>query len=42
MKAHRDGDGRIEIVVSKGRRIIVDADVDPDALSRILDVLERR
>ena len=36
------GNGRIEIVVSRGRRVIVDAGIDPDALSRILDVLERR
>jgi transposase len=33
---------RIEIVLSRGRRVIVDADVDALALSRILDVLERR
>jgi hypothetical protein len=29
-------------VLSRGRRVIVDADVDALALSRILDVLERR
>ena len=34
--------GRIEIVLSRGRRVIVDADVDAEALSRIVDVLERR
>ena len=34
--------GRIEIVLSRGRRVIVDAGVDAAALSRILDVLERR
>ena len=34
--------GRIEIVLSRGRRVIVDAEVDAAALSRILDVLERR
>jgi transposase len=34
--------GRIEIVLSRGRRVIVDAEVDSAALSRILDVLERR
>ena len=34
--------GRIEIVLSRGRRIIVDAEVDPAALSRILDVLGER
>jgi transposase len=33
---------RMEIVVSNGRRIIVDAGVDAAALSRVLDVLERR
>ena len=41
-KPSRERDGRIEIVVSRDRRVIVDADVDPEALSRILDVLERR
>lgn len=34
--------GRIEIVISGGRRVIVDSDVDPAALMRVLDVLERR
>jgi transposase len=34
--------GRIEIVLSRGRRVIVDGEVDAAALSRILDVLERR
>ena len=34
--------GRIEIVLSRGRRVIVDADVDAAALSRIVDVLDRR
>ncbi len=34
--------GRIEIVLSRGRRVIVDAEVDAAALSRILDVLDRR
>lgn len=34
--------GRIEIVLSRGRRVIVDADVDAEALSRIIDLLERR
>ena len=33
---------RIEIVLRHDRRVIVDADVDPDALSRVLDVLDRR
>lgn len=34
--------GRIEILLTRGRRVIVDAEVDAEALSRILDVLERR
>lgn len=34
--------GRMEIVLARGRRIVVDAGVDPDALGRVLDVLERR
>jgi transposase len=38
----RPGDDRIEIVLTRGRRIIVGAGVDAAALSRILDVLERR
>jgi transposase len=33
---------RMEIVLSRDRRIIVDAGVDATALSRVLDVLERR
>lgn len=33
---------RMEIVAPNGRRIIVDAGVDAAALSRVLDVLERR
>jgi transposase len=33
---------RMEIVVSRGRRIIVDAGVDVSALARVLDLLERR
>ena len=33
---------RIEIVLRHDRRVIVDADVDADALSRVLDVLDRR
>ena len=33
---------RMEIVVSAGLRIIVDAGVDATALARVLDVLERR
>jgi transposase len=35
-------DGRIEIVLSGVRRIIVGKDVDTAALRRIVDVLERR
>jgi len=34
--------GRMEIVVAKGRRIIVDADVEAAALARVIEVLERR
>ena len=37
----RDG-GRIEIVLGRGRRIVVGPDVDTAALRRVLDVLERR
>ena len=36
------GCGRMVIVVGKDRRIIVDAGVDAAALSRVLQVLERR
>lgn len=32
--------GRMEVVVSRDRRIIVDADVDAAALARVLSVLE--
>jgi transposase len=34
--------GRMEIVLARGRRVIVDAQVDISALARVLDVLERR
>jgi transposase len=34
--------GRMEIVVGKACRVIVDAGVDMTALSRVLDLLERR
>lgn len=34
--------GRMEIVLSNDRRVIVDAGVDGSALRRVLDVLERR
>lgn len=33
---------RVEIELSVGRAIRFDADIDPDALSRILDVVDRR
>lgn len=35
------GSGRLEIVLLSGRRIIVDSGVDPVALGRLVDVLER-
>jgi transposase len=34
--------GRMAIVLCAGRRVIVGSDVDPVALRRVLDVLERR
>ena len=34
--------GRMEIVISKGRHIIVDASVDAAALARVVAVLDRR
>jgi hypothetical protein len=34
--------GRMVIVVSKDRRVIVDTSVDAVALARVLQVLERR
>jgi len=34
--------GRIEIVLDRGRRVVVGSDVDAVALRRVLDVLERR
>lgn len=33
---------RMEIIARSGRRVIVDADVDPVALARLLEVLEGR
>jgi transposase len=42
LRLAKPGDDRIEIVLARGRRIIVGAGVDAVALSRILDVLERR
>ena len=38
----RSPSSRMEIVAANGRRIIVDVGVDVAALSRVLDVLERR
>jgi transposase len=38
----RPREGRIEIVLARGRRVIVEAGIDPEALARILDVVERR
>ncbi len=38
----RSASGRMEIVVGKACRVIVDAGVDMTALSRVLDLLERR
>ena len=38
----KPGDDRIEIVLARGRRVIVGAGVDAAALARVLDVLERR
>jgi len=32
----------MEILLAKGRRIIVDAGVDATALARVVEVLERR
>ena len=34
--------GRMEIVLANGRRIIVDGGVDAGALTRVIEVLERR
>lgn len=38
----KPGAARMEIVLAVRRRIIIDADVDPAALVRVLDVLEAR
>ena len=38
----KSGDDRMEIVLSRGRRVIVGVGVDAAALARVLDVLERR
>ena len=40
--AEPSGCGRMEIVLSSRRRIIVDRDVDGAALARVVSVLERR
>jgi transposase len=34
--------GRMEIVIGRDSRVIVDADVDAGALARVLEVLDRR
>ena len=34
--------GRMVIVLPNGRQVVVDAGVDPAALARVLDVVERR
>ena len=34
--------GRMEIIVGRDRRVVVDAGVDAAALARVLEVLERR
>jgi hypothetical protein len=36
------GGGRMEIVITTGRRIIVGSDVDARALARVVAVLEKR
>ncbi len=41
-RAGKGAKGVIEIDLGGGRRLKVDADVDADALARVLDVLERR
>ncbi|EAS51481.1 hypothetical protein SI859A1_02297 [Aurantimonas manganoxydans SI85-9A1] len=33
---------RMEIILTDGRRIAIDADADPEALARVIAVLERR
>ena len=38
----KSGDDRMEIVLGRGRRVVVGAGVDAAALARVLDVLERR
>lgn len=41
-RAARPREARIEIVLGRGRRVIVDEGVNPEALARVLDVVERR
>jgi transposase len=38
----RSCEGRIEIVLASGRRIVIDAGVDPEALARVLNVVDRQ
>lgn len=40
--AIRPRERRIEIVLARGRRVIIEEGVDPEALARVLDVVERR
>ena len=42
LRCAKSGDDRMEIVLGRGRRVIVGAGVDAAALARVLDVLERR
>jgi transposase len=42
LRCAKPGDDRIEIVLARGRRVIVGTGVDAAALSRVLDLLERR
>jgi len=38
----RQRSGRIEIALPNGRRLIVEPDIDPEALARLVDALDRR
>ena len=38
----RSCEGRIEIVFVSGRRVVIDPDVDPEALARVINVVDRR
>lgn len=40
-RSGNSGGGRIEIAVTSGRRVVVDRDVDVEALMRIVHALER-